>query len=115
MAKLAEPEWWAGVSAVLTPLIELGEAEQAPLATLIDALATAGEALCGLGLWEKEDGRSLSSLVEESAAPRGRGRHDARPGGPARRAPRPDGYRRGPPIHGAVIRAWRFTACWKRA
>lgn len=62
-AKLAEPEWWERVSTILAPLLEFGEQER--LAAVIDALAASGEALCGLGLWEREDGRALSAMVEE--------------------------------------------------
>ncbi|MBO9499709.1 MAG: PD-(D/E)XK nuclease family protein [Novosphingobium sp.] len=61
--RLADAEWWKPVEAALAPLLAFeGDAR---LAALIDALAVAGEALCGLGLWEREDGRALSSLVEE--------------------------------------------------
>ncbi|WEK46845.1 MAG: PD-(D/E)XK nuclease family protein [Candidatus Andeanibacterium colombiense] len=63
LAELADAAWWERVSAALAPLLEFGE--DARLAALIDALAFAGEALCGLALWEKEDGRALSALVEE--------------------------------------------------
>ncbi|KPL67371.1 helicase [Erythrobacter sp. SG61-1L] len=57
--------WWEGIEAALAPLLELGAREDAPLAEQLDALATAGEALCGEGLWAREDGRSLAALVEE--------------------------------------------------
>ncbi|WP_336976953.1 double-strand break repair protein AddB [Altererythrobacter fulvus] len=57
--------WWEGIEAALQPLLELGGQEEAPLADQLDALAKAGEALCGEGLWAREDGRSLSTLVEE--------------------------------------------------
>jgi ATP-dependent helicase/nuclease subunit B len=36
-----------------------------PLADWLDALAAAGEALCGLALWAREDGRALSAMVED--------------------------------------------------
>ncbi|WP_288484365.1 double-strand break repair protein AddB [uncultured Novosphingobium sp.] len=55
--------WWAGVEAVLAPLMALSA--QTPLAQLIDALAAAGEALCGEGLWSRPDGRALAQFVEE--------------------------------------------------
>ena len=60
-AKVAE--WWRGVEAVLAPL--LGQGEQALLANLIDALAAAGEALCGEGLWSRADGRALAQFIED--------------------------------------------------
>jgi ATP-dependent helicase/nuclease subunit B len=56
------PGWWREVEAVLTPL--LGHAE-APLAESLDALAAAGEALCGEGLWAREDGRALSAFLDD--------------------------------------------------
>lgn len=56
-------DWWAGVSAVLAPLWLHGE--HARLADLVDALAVAGEALCGEGLWSRPDGRALAHFVEE--------------------------------------------------
>ena len=39
--------------------------EEMPLAPLLDILAATGEALCGQGLWAQEDGRTLSSFVED--------------------------------------------------
>jgi ATP-dependent helicase/nuclease subunit B len=56
-------EWWSGVAAILSPLMAQGEG--ALLADLIDALADAGEALCGEGLWSRVDGRALAQFVEE--------------------------------------------------
>jgi ATP-dependent helicase/nuclease subunit B len=58
----APAEWWSGVEAILTPLLHEGET---PLADQLDRLAEAGEALCGDGLWSREDGRALSAFVEE--------------------------------------------------
>ena len=58
-AKLGE--WWSGVEAVLAPLC----AVRPVLADLLDALAAAGEALCGEALWEREDGRALAQFVED--------------------------------------------------
>lgn len=55
-------EWWNEVEALLEPLM-LDDTPR-PLADLIDLLATTGEALCGLGLWAREDGRSLARFVE---------------------------------------------------
>lgn len=57
--------WWAGIANALSPLMEMAEAESAPLASQIDALANAAEALCGDGLWAREDGRALSSMVAD--------------------------------------------------
>ena len=59
----ADAEWWPGVEAILAPL--LGDEEETPLAELLDALAAAGEALCGEALWGNPDGRALASFVEE--------------------------------------------------
>ncbi|WP_126172527.1 double-strand break repair protein AddB [Altericroceibacterium xinjiangense] len=58
-------DWWAGVEAVLQPLVTLAQQENPALADLIDALASAGEALCGEGLWARADGRALAAFVEE--------------------------------------------------
>ncbi|MCB5424667.1 double-strand break repair protein AddB [Altererythrobacter sp. CC-YST694] len=68
--KLAERDpgilpWWEHIEAALVPLLELGGRDEAPLADLLDALASAGEALCGEALWAREDGRALASLVED--------------------------------------------------
>ena len=57
-------EWWNKVTAILAPVIEIGEADEAQLATMIDTLATAAEALCGDAVWAREDGRSLAAFVE---------------------------------------------------
>ena len=59
----AIPEWWAEVEAMLGPLLAAGD--EAPLADQLDLLATAGEALCGTGLWANADGRALSAFIEE--------------------------------------------------
>ncbi len=58
-------DWWAQVVAALGPLMALAAQDEAPLAELVGALASAGEALCGEGLWAREDGRALSALVDE--------------------------------------------------
>jgi ATP-dependent helicase/nuclease subunit B len=60
-ARLAD--WWLEVEAILAPL--LGAGDDVPLADALDLLATAGEALCGLALWSQEDGRALSSLIDD--------------------------------------------------
>ena len=54
-------EWWAGVEAILAPLCAVTPG----LADLLDALAQAGEALCGEALWAREDGRALAQFVED--------------------------------------------------
>ena len=56
-------DWWAGVEEQLTPLLDAGE--EAELSHWLDLLAATGEALCGEGLWAREDGRSLSAFVED--------------------------------------------------
>ena len=56
-------DWWQGVEAVLTPLIELPQ--DGTLADALDALAAAGEALCGARLWGEADGRALSAWLVE--------------------------------------------------
>lgn len=57
--------WWTEVESVLSPLLDLTEAESVPLAQVLDMLAAAGEASCGDAIWAREDGRALSALVEE--------------------------------------------------
>jgi ATP-dependent helicase/nuclease subunit B len=49
---------------MLSPLMEATREETLPLSTLLDALVTCGEALCGQGLWGETDGRALASFVE---------------------------------------------------
>lgn len=60
--KAGVSEWWDEAEALLAPLM----LDDTPrhLADLIDLIAAAGEALCGLGLWAREDGRSLARFVE---------------------------------------------------
>jgi len=60
--KARAQRWWDEVEAILAPLMAQ---EEGPLADLLDALAAAGEALCGTALWAREDGRALSALVED--------------------------------------------------
>ncbi len=62
-AKAGVEPWWQEVEAKLSPLLEAGES--AELATWLDLLAAAGEALCGEGLWAREDGRALSAFIED--------------------------------------------------
>ncbi len=54
--------WWSDVEAILAPLMA---EDAAPLAEQLDTLAAAGEALCGDGLWAREDGRALSAFIED--------------------------------------------------
>ncbi|MFB0611614.1 PD-(D/E)XK nuclease family protein [Aurantiacibacter poecillastricola] len=56
-------EWWQRVENILAPLMEAGG--ECELAKWLDLLAAAGEALCGEGLWSREDGRALSAFVED--------------------------------------------------
>ncbi len=58
-------EWWAELVAKLDPLMAITSFAEVPLADQVDTLAAVGEALCGEGLWAREDGRALSSLVTE--------------------------------------------------
>ncbi|MEO6041514.1 MAG: double-strand break repair protein AddB [Croceibacterium sp.] len=53
--------WWQEVETILTPLLTPDET----LAGQLDALAGAGEALCGEGLWAREDGRALGEFVDD--------------------------------------------------
>lgn len=62
-AKLAE--WWAIAEAAVAPLLERDGEQPAPLADLIDTLATTAEALCGEAIWAREDGRALAQFVED--------------------------------------------------
>ncbi|MEQ1497971.1 MAG: double-strand break repair protein AddB [Novosphingobium sp.] len=71
IAKLAQrhdaiAEWWAGIEAVLAPLLDWSAA--VPLDTALGDLAAAAEALCGAGLWNGADGRALAALIEELRA-----------------------------------------------
>ncbi|MGB3796651.1 MAG: PD-(D/E)XK nuclease family protein, partial [Alteraurantiacibacter sp.] len=64
LAKKAGVEpWWQQVEQKLAPLLEPGETVE--LAKWLDLLAGAGEELCGEALWAREDGRALSSFVED--------------------------------------------------
>src|SRR5690606_24621490 len=54
-------EWWDEVEAILAPIML---PEETALADQLDRLVTAGEALCGEGLWSREDGRALSAFFE---------------------------------------------------
>ena len=54
--------WWTDVEATLEPLLV---DDFLPLATWLDRLAAAGEAVAGDALWSREDGRALSEFVED--------------------------------------------------
>ncbi|QZH75616.1 MAG: PD-(D/E)XK nuclease family protein [Erythrobacter sp.] len=56
-------EWFAGVEELLAPLLE--PLTSRGLGDWLDLLAAAGEALCGVDLWAREDGRALAAFVEE--------------------------------------------------
>lgn len=58
-------DWWASISGILSPLMALARKDSAGLGDQLDALAGAAEELCGSGLWSREDGRSLASMVED--------------------------------------------------
>ena len=57
------PGWWAGIEAVLAPLLDWPGA--LALDTALDELAQAAEALSGPSLWSGPDGRALAALVED--------------------------------------------------
>jgi ATP-dependent helicase/nuclease subunit B len=60
--RAGQSDWWQEAEAVLAPLLDISGA--IPLGDALDMLATAGEALCGQGLWAQEDGRTLARFVE---------------------------------------------------
>ena len=62
-AKADVSGWWDEVEPVLAPLAQQGAS--APLAELIELLASTAEQLCGPDLWSNPDGRALSQCVEE--------------------------------------------------
>ncbi|PKB25663.1 ATP-dependent helicase/nuclease subunit B [Novosphingobium kunmingense] len=68
IGKMDQPaqDWWTGVEATLGPL--LAWPGELPLADALEALAQAGEVLCGLRLWSNADGRALSAWVEDQRA-----------------------------------------------
>lgn len=57
--------WWDGVIAILGPLMELAEQDNVSFASILDALAAGAEAISNGAVWAREDGRSLSALVED--------------------------------------------------
>lgn len=60
-------EWFAGVAASLSPLAETLARKAVPLSDLASAHAAAAEALAGGAdrLWQREDGESAASLIQE--------------------------------------------------
>lgn len=62
-AKAGQESWWDEAEGIIAPLLAVPE--RPGLADALDLLAGAGEALCGLGLWEREDGRTLARFVEQ--------------------------------------------------
>jgi ATP-dependent helicase/nuclease subunit B len=56
-------DWWQTAEAILFPL--LPDEDTLPLAEWLDRLAAAGEALAGAALWSREDGRALSTFIED--------------------------------------------------
>ena len=56
-------DWWAEAARIIAPLFTDGD--PAPLAELLDRLASVGEDLCGEVLWSREDGRALSTFVDD--------------------------------------------------
>lgn len=56
-------EWWDGVEAILTPLLQ--DESEVALGDVLSRLAEAGEKLCGTRLWAEADGRALSAWLEE--------------------------------------------------
>ena len=62
-AKAGVAEWWSDIKTILQPLV--GAAQDMTLSDSLDLLVTAGEALCGEELWAQEDGRALSTFIED--------------------------------------------------
>lgn len=57
--------WWAEVEAALAPLLAVAQEDEVELSILLDALVTAGEALCEEALWGQSDGKALASFIED--------------------------------------------------
>lgn len=62
-AKAGVAEWFDRAQAILARVLE--GTEERDLAVWLDQLSACGEALCGTGLWAREDGRALSGFIEE--------------------------------------------------
>jgi ATP-dependent helicase/nuclease subunit B len=67
LAKLANEKklglWWEEVEAILSPVLALSG--DLLLADMLDAIATAAEALCGVDLWAEADGRASATFLED--------------------------------------------------
>lgn len=61
-AEAGVADWWAEVEGLIAPLMEDGEGL---LVDQLDRLISAGEALCGEGLWAQADGRALSAFIDD--------------------------------------------------
>jgi len=72
LAALVQP-WWTEVSDALETALAPFAAEQAPPATLLDALQAALEALAAEAVWAGPDGRMLAGLFDQWALARGDG------------------------------------------
>lgn len=56
-------QWWDEAEALVAPLGDWPAV--IPLAEALDRLTLAGEAFARTGLWEREDGRALGTMIEE--------------------------------------------------
>ena len=56
-------DWWDEAEALVAPLGDWPAV--IPLAEALDRLTLAGEAFARTGLWEREDGRALGTMIEE--------------------------------------------------
>ncbi|MXP13905.1 double-strand break repair protein AddB [Altererythrobacter confluentis] len=61
--KAGVPGWWQSVRAALDPVLDARGTR--PLAQMLDVLAAAAEDLAGDAVWSREDGRTLSAMVED--------------------------------------------------
>ncbi|MEM8725513.1 MAG: PD-(D/E)XK nuclease family protein [Pseudomonadota bacterium] len=62
-AKAEIADWWSEVENLLAALVI--EGDEVPLADAFDLLITIAEGLAGEGMWAREDGRALSSMIED--------------------------------------------------
>jgi ATP-dependent helicase/nuclease subunit B len=58
--------WWAEAESLIAPLIAplIAGQEEIALADALDGLAAVAESLGGEGVWAREDGRALASMIE---------------------------------------------------
>ena len=71
-AKAGVSDWWAGVEQLLEPLVQ--PRKEIGLAEALNLLVTAAETLASERVWDREDGRALSAMVDDlrlHAAPLG--------------------------------------------